>query len=454
MALELRQRAAEQLFAGGDEAQGLLLLRPVLAGHGLSYPESHAAARLALTLHLAWLRVRGTAFTPRAERKIPAETRAKIGAAWSAGRALGATDALRAAVLLLEALRLALEAGDAGHVAPGLAFTASFLQRDCGPPARTGAMLTQAEQLGVELDAPYPALFTRSCQALADLGAGRFQQARERLADTRERWRAFGAACPWERSLGRAALLAALFALGELAEHAQGARAWLAEARAAHDPHAEAEATLHVARSLLAQGEVQQARRLAEAARGRSSTGALAATFPGTVALEAACDLHEGRPQEAFARLEGALPPLLASSLLGAQALRIELTTLRGTAALGAADQGGAATLGWLRAAEAAALELTAEERPHAAGAAALLRAGIARLRNQLGLSLAELRAAETCHGVAGMPLHVAICQRREGLLLGGSAGRALVEGADEALRARGLQAPERWMRLVGGLGR
>ncbi|MEO7330981.1 MAG: hypothetical protein ABI193_20570, partial [Minicystis sp.] len=161
-----------------------------------------------------------------------------------------------------------------------------------------------------------------------------------------------------------------------------------------------------------------------------------------------------GRPEEAFARLapaEGALP---AASLVETQAARIERRALRGVAALAAADQGGPGAAGWLRAAETAVEALAAEDRPHAAGSAALLRAGIARLRNQLGLSLTELRAAETCHAVAGMPLHVAVCQRREGLILGGRAGRALIETADAELRARGVRDPPRWMRLLGGLDR
>ncbi len=454
IALDLQLRAAEQLFAGGDPAPGLFLLRPVLSARGVPFPESPTAAALSLAFHLAHLRLRGAAFSARGERRIPGDLRAKIDAAWSAGRALASTDALRAAIFLLEALHLAVDAGDAAHAAPGLAFAGTFLQRACGSTALAGALLARAEALSAELDAPSPILFTHTCLGVADLGAGRFQRARERLGDTLERGRAVGAACPWERSLCRSALLSSVFALGELAEHGGRARDWLGEARVAHDAHAEAAATVQVARSVLAAGDAKAARRLAETARRSASPAPLGPLVPSALLVEASCDLHEGKPEQAFVRLGPAMDPFLASSLLETQAARIDRASLRAAAALAAADQGASVAPRWLRAAEAAALELAAEDRPHAAGSAALIRAGVARLENQLGLSLAELRAAETCHAVAGMPLHVAACQRREGLLLGGRAGRALVDGADADLRARGIREPQRWMRQLGGLDR
>ncbi|MEO7328472.1 MAG: protein kinase [Minicystis sp.] len=138
--LDLQRRAAEQLFAGGDAAPGLFLLKPVLAAHGLGYPESPATAGLALAQKLARLRVRGTRFSPRGKRQIPGELRARIDAAWSAGRALAPSDALRAALFLLEALQLALDAGDLGHAVPGLAFAGAFLPHASFAAAPVGAL--------------------------------------------------------------------------------------------------------------------------------------------------------------------------------------------------------------------------------------------------------------------------------------------------------------------------
>jgi serine/threonine protein kinase len=452
----LRLRAAEQLLASGNIPRGVAVLRPALEGLGLPCPKSEPEARLSLALGSLRLRLRGTKLDPCAERKIPGPARARIAAAWSAGRALAPTDLRSSSVLLLESLRLSLDAGDVAFAVSGLAFAATFLPGEPGASSRdrARALLAQTSDLGAQLDEGYASLFLRGCEAVRALGGGRFEHALAITEATREPWKRFGADCPWERCLSRGAALTALAALGQLEEHARRARAFLAEARTTDNPQAEAHASLHVALDLIAHDDVTAARALAEAVFTRAArSDRVTACFHPALAMLARCDLYEDRAREALGRFDRARDTMETCAALLPAAQRIELTSVRGLATLSAAAEDRAQRASWLRAAASDARALAQEDGPHAAASAALLRAGIARVEQRLAHALAELRAAGRFCAAAKARPSAAAARRAEGVLLGGRAGRALIADADAELRALGVREPARWMRLSTGLG-
>jgi hypothetical protein len=137
--------------------------------------------------------------------------------------------------------------------------------------------------------------------------------------------------------------------------------------------------------------------------------------------------------------------PLLAGSfLLRVQQIRVFLVYLRGRCALAAAGQSAAESARLISAAEKDAARLDREQMPWSAGLAALVHAGVATARG-------DAERAKECFGLAAdlldkvsMSLHAAAARRRHGLLLGGDAGRLLVDQADGWMAEQTVQNSER----------
>jgi hypothetical protein len=80
---------------------------------------------------------------------------------------------------------------------------------------------------------------------------------------------------------------------------------------------------------------------------------------------------------------------------------------------------------------------------------AAALEASIAIARQDVGGAEMALRRAIEFADTAEMTVHAAAARHRLGELLGGDAGTALVTGAEEAMRARGVRIPGRYARAL-----
>jgi hypothetical protein len=91
---------------------------------------------------------------------------------------------------------------------------------------------------------------------------------------------------------------------------------------------------------------------------------------------------------------------------------------------------------------------------PRTDGAAALVRAGIARLRGDDMQALALVRRAHAEFTRAEMAVQAAAVLYAEGKLEGGADGARKVEAATTSLEIRGIRAPARFiaMLLPGGL--
>jgi hypothetical protein len=97
-----------------------------------------------------------------------------------------------------------------------------------------------------------------------------------------------------------------------------------------------------------------------------------------------------------------------------------------------------------LREAEADLSALIASKMPWAQALALLLSSGVCAAKKDAHAALEAANAAAQAFTRGGMLFHAAIARRREGQLLGGSAGAQLVRDADAWLTARGVRDPER----------
>jgi hypothetical protein len=161
-------------------------------------------------------------------------------------------------------------------------------------------------------------------------------------------------------------------------------------------------------------------------------------------------DLYEGRGEEVVRKMEEAWPRLAAQGTMGTGRALARLVEMRARARLQGAGSGGQAETG-LRLAEADArsLERTGLEGPRALGA--LVRAGVAAARRQPQAVREYARAAQLLEP-RGMRVYAAAARWRQGQLLGGTEGAALVEDARAWMRQRGLVRPERLLAMYAPL--
>jgi hypothetical protein len=158
--------------------------------------------------------------------------------------------------------------------------------------------------------------------------------------------------------------------------------------------------------------------------------------------------LYAGRGAQVLARVEREWRALQRSLLLTLRVPRIEALGCLGRAALAAAEQGGDRRR-LLKIAERSSRRMAGERMVHARAQAALQRAGAAALRDQPERAVALLEQAAADFDRALMPVHAAATRRHQGRLVGGTAGAALVAGADALMRAEAIARPDRFAAML-----
>jgi serine/threonine protein kinase len=451
-ALALRARAAEDLLAAGRVDEGTSVLCAVLAAHGIGYPATPARALWKLRAGAVRLRLRGIGFS---SRPVPRVEAPKLDVCWAASRVLSTVDPIRAAVFALDALLLALEAGDPARVACGLAFVGCMCayEGSAAAEARGNELLDEAARLSWRTDDPYLLSLSWGCSGVARMCAGRFREALSRMDESLRLLDRVPEGVAWERAAYRAVSSRALLSLGALAERGRRAEAWLADARARGDRFGEAEATLALALGRIGAGDPAGARAAAREAALRVSREGFYLQHEHALRIEICSLLHEGRAQAARDACEEGFRALESSALLHIQLLRVDALLLRGLTAVAAAAAHRAGARPLLKRAEADADLLARERRPHAIAGADQVRAGVAWVRGDRDRAEAGLRAAARGYASAEMAVHAASVRRCLGAILGGDEGRRLVAAADAALAAEGVRDPARWAAMMTGIG-
>jgi eukaryotic-like serine/threonine-protein kinase len=449
--LELRRRAAEQQLASGHIAEGLELLRQVLAEAGLPWPRSMGWALVSLLWQRLRLALRPLGWHLRLAEQVPPRLLLQVDASWSASTNLSLVAPLEAAGFAFRHLWLALEAGEAQRVLRAL--LAEALRRSFfGPRQRRGLerLLARLEPL---LAQPPEDPVTQGLLGLARMAgpwcAGELPRVRVHLELALHQLPQLQGEF-WLEVLiwGLWAEVAALS--GDLVEMQRQLAQPVAAARERNDP---AGLTLlqmgYPSLGWLAQGEPREARRLAEE---------LIALWPRERFLIAHLrhlqalsyiDLYEGRGEQVLARLEAHRGPLrwVAGQ---AASLRCMVGDLRSRALLQhGVQRGGSEGRRLLRAAEAEGRALEREGLGYTRVQALLLRAGLALGRGQLEQARREYARAAELAEATGMRLHAAAARWRQAELEGGEQGHLHLEEARRTLRDQGMLFPEAMVGLL-----
>ena len=164
--------------------------------------------------------------------------------------------------------------------------------------------------------------------------------------------------------------------------------------------------------------------------------------------IEIYCDLHEGRPADAWQRILAVWPQLEGSDFLRIATRRTEALTLRAKAALGAmrADHIGHAHLSEIVSQDVHQLER--ERKAHLNAEAALLRAGLVACAGNRAAASRHLDVAISGFEQVGMNLNAAAL-RRLCAQTPGSGTATAASHADALMRMQGIKDTDAWLRIV-----
>jgi serine/threonine protein kinase len=439
--LELEHSAAEQLLNTGHYERGRALLREVIRGFGLPYPEHTPGLVLGVATRALKVRVSGFRFTaPRVD--VPARELQLLHVCWSAAFSLWILDPLRFAFYTLEFTLRSLQAGEPNAVAKARAIYGLTLVLE-GPQKHAEAMAHIEAARSLARDD-----YARAYVKLTE--AGIHHQGylhREALQASDEAERRLSDDCTgvrFELVLARTYGFIALTALGEFSELRRRLEPFDRE-MARRDLFAELQAaTFGGVATLMEDGDMAAACQRMRAIMARMPAAARKDYITASITIE----LYAGNPHVAWARI-AELERELGKWGDGFKlySTRIEYQLRRGQCSimLARTDHGSERRRA-LRAAEGSATRLVAARSTVASAYAALLRAGIADTRCDRRATLTALRAADQLFAACDMPAYRALVQRRLGEF--GELGSG--EAARDFFERHGVRNPARLCGMYG----
>ena len=446
-ALRLRNLAAEQLLVSGHFQRGVDAMRPGLATLGLRYPPTPRRALASALVGLVRLRLRGFAFRERAEADVPREDLLRVDACLGAARGLSATDVPRGVAFSIQALLLALEAGEPRRIATTLGTVGWILAFSGSRSAiRQGnAMLDEAQRIAQRhADATRAAMIAMTRGAVR-MSRGEWTEALE-LVDANVTLLEEGLGSrAFECSRGKMTAILCLESLGRLGEVRARVQGCMNEAEHNGNIYTWIQASIYAALADLADDKPDRADARITAAVAELPRDVF--LFQHWLALKVAtlADLYAGNPGRAQERLERVWPR--TRGVFRYQFVRIFARQVRAGVALALAARSPTMRAMQIGTAEREALALSAEGTAVAQAAASLVRAGSAAIRGMRPEAIRYLRAAIAGYRVTHMALFEAMARRCLGALTGGAEGRALVTAADEVARSQGICKPAAWAR-------
>ncbi|MCB9561208.1 MAG: protein kinase [Kofleriaceae bacterium] len=441
----LERLALEQTLRAGHLDRGLDDAQRLLGAVGCSLPATPRRAALRLLRERARLRVRGLEVDSHAAP--PDEhTLGRLDALWSVCSAVQFLDPLRVAGLQSLYVREALDAGDPRHVAIALALQAIGLGAE-GLKARTRArvLLGRAEELARDAGLADVAGLVEFANGMSLMLAGRFRDAHDAMVRADRALSPVAATMRLHLDLARNYRVAALWYLGRLRELGRLAEELRATAAERHDAFALVlHRGWHGNAAWLVADRPDEARRLVRlAAPAEPGGGAYTLRHYLDARSRALIDLYEGRAADAHAGLEAAWPTIDRLRLTRITHLDVEVSFLRGCAALGAGGPH------HVRLAEQMARRIEKAPTALAPPLASQLLAALALHRGELDDAAELLERTIAVADDAGLEAHAASARLRLGELTGGDEGAAHVAEALAWFAAEGVVAPRRLAALL-----
>jgi hypothetical protein len=392
----------------------------------------------------------GLRFKERTPDQVPPEARARVEALFAAARGFGTVDPILGRYMCKRATIAALRVGDTSQILRVAALEASNTAAAGGPVSkREQRLIAIARRLADAEGNSEGQTFFRACLGISLHLRGEWNAAREN----------FESAFPStdSRRAGRQAHVQVfgawtLMYLGEYREVARRFARLLADAGARGDLYTSVQLRSgYLAVLWLAADDPQTARHhIQESLAQWSRKGFLLQHWHATCG-ETNIELYLGNGAAAYERCARDLPAMNKSLLLKCQHVRIGTMFTRGRCAVAsAASAHASAQVRRQRLAEARRIVRRLEREVHGCAGmfAALVSAGVSNGEGDQPRAVASLRTAIHRADQAGMAMHAAAARYQLGMLHGGDEGRALVQQAEEAMRAQDVKAPSRFARI------
>lgn len=460
--LELEQCAADHFLRSGRTAEGLSVLRHVLASTGLPYAQTVGASLLSLLKNRAHLFWRGMRFTLHAEAEVPRTSLRKLDACWAAVVGHALVDPLRSGAYQALGTLMALDIGEPRRLVRVLSAEASYLA-SVGKRARreqSQRIVAMATDIAQELNDP-------SCRAYAHSGAGvraffcgYWREAFEQCERATRIFREERAGSTWEIILNAGVAHYALAYLGRFEELAHRSPRLLREIDVKGDVFGST--TLRVGmhnQVWLALDRPDEAERLAEEGMARWPSGTYHQQHSMHLIGLQELDLYRDRPWDAWQRLQEHWPKLRRALFLSRQFVRVELHFLRARCALAAATHarltgGGGGNERWthrrmVAAAAASAAVLEREDFSCAPAYAAVVRAGLAAAAGRGEVAAGKLEWAATRFAELGMAAFASAALIQRGAAMQGTTAHKSRDSGERQMRALGVVDPARMARLL-----
>jgi eukaryotic-like serine/threonine-protein kinase len=445
-ALDLERRAAEQLIFSGRIAEGVDIIRKVLATVELTYPETPRRALVSFLLHRFKLRLRGLRHEPRDASEIsPAELR-KVDLCWSVAVGLCLTDNIRGNDFQTRHLLLALASGESYRISRALGLEIGYAAAG-GQTKRVEKIADMAFELARRVDNPHALGLAKGSYALAAFLAGRWREAVDLDAEAEQIFRDRCTNVTWEKNTVVLFGLTALFQLGEISELCARLPRLMREAEERGNLYADV--MLRVSRTnvawLVPDTPDEAERNIAEAID-RWPKDRFVLPHYYELVSRTGIDLYRGDPERALARIEERMPHLHASYLDRVQRVRIETRIAHAGAALGvAAIKSAGERRRLLAKAERLARAVLREDAPWASGLARLVLGRVAQLRGDEGRAIEELETAAEAFDLWEMALYANVARRQRGEIIGGQEGKEAILACDERMAVHGIVRPDRF---------
>lgn len=450
-ALSWRHRAMEQLLLGGYTEEGLEVMGRVMADVGLRAASTVPGALLGSWMRERLMRLRGSRFQSRVSGALPETERLRLDVCWSAALGLSVIDPITAADFRVRHLELALRSGDAFRACRGLALHATFLgMRGGRATLESERMLLHASELAEQTGHDHAWAWVALGQGMAALYQGAWRRAESLLRRAELLLQAQGAGACWELDFARSQRGFCLWQMGEVSELARTVPAVLDDVRGRG--HRYLDTVIRTTTGCLVSLAADAPDEALALVRSSSVPGSHRGYNPQgdrEVAARLRIALYEGNGALAWALASQRRSVLVRTGLLRVRLVRIEIHYLHALAAL-ATPSLPEARAEKLALRSARALEGEGVEWAHAL--ARLLRAAVASRAGKRDEALRLLGDAEAVAAGQGMALMAAVIRRRRGEVLGGASGGAVVDAADDELRARGIRAPERMKAMLSPL--
>ncbi len=445
--LDCQRQAAEQWIITGHLRQGMAALRSSLDDIGEPPAATPRRALARVIWHRIRLRLRGTRAVRRLESQIPVETLRRLDVLRAVAHGLAMIDNIRGADFNGRYLLLALATGEPRRLTGALATEVVFLASQGGRSALEARRLYGELESLAEVcpDQPYAQAWLRLADGAASFFEGRFQPAATALERNEEIFAEGHRGLTFEKNNTRVFRVHALRMLGAVQQHGALITEQLRTGRQRGDRYLETTLRLLQVQSLLARGDVLEARRNIEESTWTPPEAGYHLQHWYELRARVELALYEGDALGVFERMAPAFAALRRSMLLRVKLVRADAAYLRGRLLVAAIRDGLAVTRSREQVRRIIG-DLEAERVGYASVFALVLRAGLATDdRPELVRCLRE--TAELAHA-HDMAVQAAAARARLARLLDGDAAAAARAAADAYVAQHRIVEPARFFAI------